>query len=192
MTCSRFLAVRNRLPLPRPARAFRSGARAAGILASVVSVGALLAVTLPGLVGYHNITITSGSMGSALPTGSVAVTRTVNFRHVHVGDVIAFQRATAGIPVVHRIVEIRDTDAGRIAVTRGDANADVDAEPLVIEQGTGDRVEYYVPWLGYALVFIRAPGGLIALAAVSAIVCVGRRHKQEARAESHASPTLAS
>ena len=57
-------------------------ARTTGVVVGSVVGCALLAVTLPALVGYHNLTIMSGSVGGARPTGSVAVTRTIDFRDV--------------------------------------------------------------------------------------------------------------
>ena len=171
-------------------RALRLAARAAGIAAATVVACALLAVMLPGLAGYHNITITGGSMGSALPIGSVAVTRTIDFGDVHEGDVIVFKRPSASVPVVHRVVEIRDTDHGRVAITRGDANAQVDPEELALE-GRGDRVSYYVPWVGYALVFVRSPGGIVTLTMLGVATWLLCGRKRSRRTETHAIPDIA-
>ncbi len=153
----------------------RSATRIAGYVIGVVALVAVLAVTLPAFVGYHTVIITGGSMASALPVGSVAVTRTVDFEDVRPGDVIAFQRPGAALPVVHRIVEIHDTNDGRVATTKGDANAEADPQPLPLN-GRGDRVAYFVPWIGYGLVFVRTPLGaaLILIAGAASWLTLGR------------------
>ena len=82
------------------AHALWIGARSISQVALVVAIELVLFATVPGLIGFHNVTITGGSMGNALPVGSVAVTRTVAFRDVHVGDIIAFKRPGASAAVV--------------------------------------------------------------------------------------------
>jgi signal peptidase I len=140
---------------------------------------------LPGLVGYHTLTIVGGSMGSALPVGSIAVTRTVDFSDVQVGDIIAFRRAGAELPVVHRVVDIQYSDGVRVALTRGDANSSNDPDRLPLAEGRGDRVVYYVPWIGYALVFIRTPVGIAALAVLGAVTWLLRRKTRSRTQASH-------
>lgn len=170
-------------------RALRLSVRATGVVIGGVVASAMLAITLPAFAGYHNLTVMGGSMGGALPTGSVAVTRTIDFRDVHVGDVIAFQRTGASIPVVHRVVEIREVDGVRAAITRGDANAQDDPETLALE-GRGDRVVYHVPWAGYALVFVRSPGGIVALTVLAVAAWLVRDRERTRRTEAHATPSL--
>jgi signal peptidase len=172
-------------------RALLLTVRALGVVAGSVVTVALLAITLPAFAGYHNLTVMGGSMGSALPTGSVAVTRTIDFQNVHIGDIIAFRRPGAGVPVVHRVVDIREVDGVRAAITQGDANAQADPDPLALE-GRGDRVVYHVPWAGYALVFVRSPSGIVALTLLAATTWLVRGRKRSRRTEAHASPTMVS
>lgn len=171
--------------------ALRFFLRATGVIVGSVVTCALLAITLPAFAGYHNLTVTGGSMGGALPAGSVAVTRTINFRDVQIGDIIAFQRASARIPVVHRVVDIREVDGVRAAITQGDANAQKDPEPLVLE-GRGDRVVYHVPLAGYALVFVRSPGGIIVLTLLAVATWLVRDRQRSRRTEAHATASVAS
>ena len=166
-------------------------ARWASLMAAAVTVAALLAVTLPGLAGYHNLTITGGSMGSALPVGSVAVTRTIDIRDVRVGDVIAFNRSRGGVTIVHRVVAINQTDDGPVAVTRGDANSNDDADGLLLQHAQGDRVVYHVPWIGYVFVFAQSPGGIIALTIVGVAIVLFRPRKRSSGTEAHATPSMA-
>lgn len=175
----------------RVLRALRLTVRASGILVAGIVTCALFAITLPAFAGYHNLTVTSGSMGSALPTGSVAVTRTIDFRDVHIGDIIAFQRPGAAMPIVHRVTDIREVDGVRAAFTRGDANAQEDPQALPLE-GRGDRVVYHVPWAGYALVFVRTPGGIVALTLLAVATWIVRDRRRSRRIETHATPSMAS
>ena len=157
-------------------------ARRASQIVALFAVALVLAAMLPGLVGFHNVTITGGSMGNALPVGSVAVTRTIAFRDVRVGDIIAFKRPGGSATVVHRVVEINDEGTGRTALTRGDANADNDPDALPLDQGSGDRVVYDVPWVGYAFVFMRTPGGVVALIVVATYSLLSRRSRRTPKA----------
>ena len=116
--------------------------------AACAVVAVLLTVTVPGVAGLHMITVTGGSMGDALPIGSVAVTRTIDFEHVALGDIVVFRDSAAAATVLHRVVAINSVGGKRQAITRGDHNASPDPTPLVL-QGRGDRVVYSVPVVGY-------------------------------------------
>ena len=58
----------------------------------------MLLVTAPGFLGYHSISVMSGSMGDALPVGSVAVTRPILAEDVREGDVVAFTHSRPASP----------------------------------------------------------------------------------------------
>ena len=171
-------------------RTLRLTVWASGVVVGSVVTCALLAITLPAFAGFHNLTVTGGSMGRALPTGSVAVTRTIDFQDVHIGDIIAFQRPGAAMPVVHRVVDIRDVNGVRSAVTRGDANTADDPETLALT-GRGDRVVYHVPWAGFAIVFVRSPGGIVALTLLAVTTWLLRGRKRSRRTEAHATSSVA-
>ncbi len=166
-------------------RGLRVAGRWAGTAAALVAVGALLAATLPGLVGYHNIIVTGGSMGHALPAGSVAVTHSVDSRDVRAGDIIAFRGSAGSATVVHRIVEVSGDGAARVATTRGDANRENDAEPLALT-GRGDVIVYSIPWAGYALVYARTPAALAVLAVVGVLWSIHGWRGRNQRVGAHA------
>lgn len=132
-----------------------------------LAVLTLLAVTLPGLALCHTTVIRGGSMGSALPPGSIAVSRTVPASHVRDGDIIAVGHSASGMPTFHRVVSIKESAVGRTAITQGDANASADAEPITMT-GEGDRLVYHVPYVGYLLWWLRTPIGMSCAAAVCA------------------------
>lgn len=84
--------------------------------------------------GYHYC---GNSMRRVFRPGDVLVLATVPFERLRCGDVICF-RNTAGKQIVHRIVGWRPDGA----VTQGDNNDCVDAEPVAAENYFG-RVEAF-------------------------------------------------
>ena len=155
----------------RRARLLRRLARAVMLTLGAAVFAVVAAVTAPGLVGMHTIVVTGGSMGSALPLGSVAVTRTIDMHDVRAGDVIAFRQPGAGATVIHRVVDIQNADEGLVATTKGDANAAADPEPLLMTS-RGDRVVYHVPYVGYAVVYARTPVGLLVMLIVFCVLLI--------------------
>jgi signal peptidase I len=125
-------------------------------------LAALLAVTLPSFAGFHSVTIYGGSMGSALPAGSVAVTRPVDAADLRVGDIIAIGHGLGGLPTLHRIVAMEVDGGRRVVTTRGDANKTNDPQSMTIA-GPGDRVVFHVPLIGYVLAFTRTGLGMLLL-----------------------------
>ncbi len=133
---------------------------------------ALLAVTAPALAGMHAVTVYGGSMGDALPVGSVAVTRPVDAGDLRVGNVIAIGAKAGTMPTLHRIVSIDEAGTGRLLTTRGDANETND--PQIAVQARGDRVVYHVPLVGYALAFSRTPLGILLLVSPGVVWLIWR------------------
>lgn len=155
------LRWRSRLSIPFALK-LRLAGSAAVYAVLFAAVGVLLAATLPAFRGFHTVTVYGGSMGESLPAGSVAVTQPVDAQALRVGDVIAIGGRRDGLPVLHRIVAIDDTDGQRVVTTRGDANETNDPQPITVE-GRGDRVVYHIPWIGYFLAFARTQLGLAML-----------------------------
>jgi signal peptidase len=143
-------------------RWIRRGAQIIANALVAVLLAAILVVTLPTFAGFHSATVYGGSMGTALPAGSVAVTRPVDATRLRVGDVIATGHGSSGLPTLHRIVAMEERDSRRVVTTRGDANDSNDPQSLTIE-GPGDRVVFYVPLLGYLLAFTRTGIGMLLL-----------------------------
>lgn len=136
-----------------------------------VAVAAMLlfvmAATVPALVGFHPVTVYGGSMGDALPVGSVAIMQPVAASKITRGDIIAVSRG-AGLPVIHRVVDIEEGAAGRLVTLKGDANATNDVNQVTVS-GYGDRLVYYVPWAGYLLAWAASPWGLATLLGLPAL-----------------------
>jgi len=150
-------------------------ARAAGrtYLGAALALIVLLAVpAILSLFGYRAYVIYGGSMGSALRNGSLAVTRQIDPESINVGDVVAIKKSSHALPVLHRIVDIETTDGARRFVTQGDANKEPDPEPASL-QGSGDRVVFSIPHLGYVVHFAHGTVGRALLLLVPATLLVG-------------------
>lgn len=157
------------LAVPKAARS------ALGLLSYIV--GAVLAgvvllvavATVPTLFGYHTYVVSSGSMEPALRTGSIAVTSPSKPIGLKVGDIIAYDPASASTRVLHRIVKIEEVDGERRFITQGDSNAAPDPTPVTLD-GAGDRVVYSVPYAGYVVGFAQGWGGRFLLIGVPAVL----------------------
>lgn len=128
--------------------------------------------------GFGRYVITSGSMGSALPTGSLAFDRPVEAADVRVGDVVTFPRPDApGTLVTHRVVARH----GEVLRTRGDANPA--ADPWRLGPGTRlQRVRFHLPYAGYPVAALRsvplAALGLLALVLALLGAAAPRRRRE--------------
>ncbi|HUS82304.1 MAG TPA: signal peptidase I [Dehalococcoidia bacterium] len=153
----------------------RRAARFAGwtYLAAALAIIVLLIVpVILTLFGYRTYVIYGGSMGSALRNGSIAITRRVEAKSVNVGDVVAIRRSARSLPVLHRIVDVETSDGTRRFVTQGDANKEPDSEPASL-QGTGDRVVFSIPYLGYLVHFARGGTGRALLLIIPSTLLAG-------------------
>jgi signal peptidase len=135
---------------------------ATGVLLAALVAG-LVMLAAPRVVGGQALIVTSGSMGSAVPVGSVVLVRPAPAAAVRVGDVLLMREGTDGTPVLHRVVE-RTVVNGRISVrTKGDANPAPDPNPYRLG-ATAYLAATDVPGLGYAIAALRSPPGLLGLA----------------------------
>jgi signal peptidase len=124
-------------------RRIASALGAAGLL-GLVALGALMLV--PPLLGYERYVITGGSMGDAVPRGSIAYERRVPVERLQVGDVITYVHR--GERVTHRIASV---EPGRVFRTKGDANAAPDPWRFTLPAGEQPVVRFHVPLAGYLI-----------------------------------------
>jgi len=159
--------LRQRIPAVPPRARRLLGLTANVILVGtvLVVVGALAASLAPRLLGYSSVIVYGGSMAGTIPVGSIAVTEQVSMEDVGVGDVIVFHPPTTStnpstnpLPLMHRVVSVREEDGQRVFQTKGDANAAPDPTEVAL-QGTGSRVVYTVPYVGYLMNFAGTPLG---------------------------------
>jgi signal peptidase I len=136
-------------------RLVRGVLRAIGLGLSVglaVLVGglALVLVVVPKATGSTPLTVLTQSMEPRLPPGTLLVVRPTPVRDIRVGDVLTYQIASGQAAVIsHRVVAITSSSTGaRTFVTKGDANAEADPDPVTVPQIRG-TLWYSVPDAGY-------------------------------------------
>ena len=138
-------------------------ALASTMIVAVVALGAAL------LQGYRPVIITTGNMTPTAPTGSVVIAQPATL--IAPGDILVMRREGRAT-VTHRVVEVEVNGAGHpYAITRGDANSDIDAAPYPI--GSDELVgRWVVPGLGRVLLFAGSPivGLVVVLTAVFVLV----------------------
>jgi signal peptidase len=131
-------------------RAIAGTAAALGLLALLAIAGLML---LPPVLGYQRYVIEGGSMGRALPRGSIAYEEVVPAARIGRGDVITYR--PPGRPtgrVTHRVVWVgRGPSGARIYRTRGDMNRAPDPWTFSLAGRTQARVVFHLPLAGYAV-----------------------------------------
>ena len=160
-----------RLPAWRPRQMVRlAGLACLGLL--LILVISLLIPAVFTLFGCRVYVIYGGSMGSALPAGSIGITETVDSQTLKVGDVVAIKRPGRALPVLHRIATMETTGDTTVYTTKGDSNGSPDPEPVTL-QGSGDRVVFAIPYLGYLVHFARGAMGRVLLLLIPSLLLLG-------------------
>jgi signal peptidase I len=159
-------AARTALPARRPARARlrpRHAALGMGYLLVGLVAGLVLALVGPRILGYHTLTVLSGSMEPAIHTGDAVITETIPPLDARVGDVVTFRDPSgAGRLITHRVRSVH-VQSGQVNVTtKGDANNTPETW-TVPEAGTIGRVVYRVPRAGRVLMWSGSPFGRLGL-----------------------------
>jgi signal peptidase len=125
------------------------------LIASVLGTIACTAV-LAWTQGYRMYVVETGSMSPTFKAGDVVIDRTAD-QGYRAGDMITVQISAAGDLVTHRMTGV---DAQGRLHTKGDANKTPDAWALRPDLVHG-VVRHSVPNLGYLVVFMRQPQGVV-------------------------------
>ena len=172
----------------------RRSARIAGALGNLAVLGLMLlavAYVLPSLVGFQRYVITGGSMQGTYDKGSVVFEKVVPTSQLRVGDVITYiPPASSGVTnlVTHRIVSAQHGPKGVVYRTKGDANPSIDPWTFTLDRPEQAVVEFDVPHVGWALLYLAdpshrklvvgVPAGLIALVSILEAFRNARREKR--------------
>jgi len=105
-----------------------------------------------GLFPVHPTTVLSGSMRPVFDAGDVAIVAKVPADVIREGDIIQFRKEK--ITVMHRVVEIQETEDTKFFITKGDANNAPDLAPVVPEQVVG-KVVFTIPKIGWVAIIIK-------------------------------------
>lgn len=133
--------------------------RLLSVLILVAVVAICIPMTVPQLMGYEVYVVVSGSMEPAIPVGSALYVEAVRPEEVGPGDVVAFY--DRGAVITHRVVENHVVEGEFI--TKGDANAENDMEPVAYGALIG-RMVLQVPFLGSVMAVCSGTKGKIYLA----------------------------
>ena len=127
------------------------------LMAGLVFIG----MSVPGLLGFKTMVVTSGSMEPTIQTGDAVIIRPIprdsvswNFTDgfVGIGDVITFSPFGAGGMVTHRVMDIKEIQGDTFFQTKGDANDTADAN-LAAGGAVYGKVALTLPKFGYVLHF---------------------------------------
>lgn len=155
-------------PAGSPSGNRRRGIAALAWAARLVAAGAFAALILvmaaagvPRFLGYPTLVVTGGSMGEALPLGSLAFSRLVPASSIQPGDVMVYALKNGRRQAIaHRVENVVAEPGNRVFTTRGDANERPDPAPLVVPaEERVARIVGHVPLLGYVVAFVATPLG---------------------------------
>ncbi|WP_256871483.1 signal peptidase I [Paenarthrobacter nitroguajacolicus] len=124
-------------------------------LAAAGGAVCLIAVVLAVAFNITLILFKTGSMSPTIPAGSLAVVREIPAAEVKTGDIVTVDRP-GKLPITHRIQNVEPAEGAARAITmKGDANAEADPAPYVVERVR--IVLWSVPGLAYPLAAVANP-----------------------------------
>ena len=133
-------------------------------LTAAAGAAAVAATAVMWLTGTRPVVVQSGSMEPDYPVRSVTFVHETDPTDVGEDDVVAVT-LPGGQRVLHRVVDLRRTRTGVEVVTKGDANDEADADPVLLPHGQRVwRAGAVVPGLGGVAVALRTPAAGFALA----------------------------
>lgn len=142
-----------------------------GVVALLVAVAIFVAQAFPFLVGAdHALVVQSGSMEPAIGTGSIVFVAEDRPEAVEEGDVITYAD-DGGNLVTHRVVETHVASQSLRFITKGDANDNIDGEPVYRSDYVGE-VSFSVPLAGYVVAFGQTWLGWVTLIVVPTVLFV--------------------
>lgn len=141
---------------------------------SLFVIGGLLIYTkLAPSESYRLFSITSGSMEPIIKTGSVVIAQAQPSYEVK--DIIAFSTSSNTI-VTHRITDTTMMDDETLFVTKGDGNNTSDQNQITQQQIIG-KVTTAIPYVGYAIEFMKQPFGFALLILIPAVLIMYEEFK---------------
>lgn len=127
---------------------------------AILGAVCLLATIAGAAVGVKPLVVMSGSMSPAVPTGALAISRTVDAVSLDRGDIVSVTNR-AGVRVTHRVIDVASQGAARQLTLKGDANTRADAESYTVTRA--ERVVLDVPLAGYVVNAAMTPAGALVL-----------------------------
>lgn len=120
------------------------------------------------LFDIRSFVVLSGSMEPTFPTGSIVYSQKKSAYDV--GDVITF-KTTGDQNITHRIYSIEKKNSETTYITRGDANNNIDTNPVISSHVIG-KVFFFVPYLGKLVNLLKSPMYFLGIIIVPSIVFI--------------------
>ena len=150
------LLVINSLHSPQPrrrqARRAKEGSLAGWIVTTVVAVSIIWFSV--GLFPIHPALVGSGSMRPTMDVGDVVIIAKVPANVIKPGDIIQFRRPEK-VTMMHRLVEIQETEGAKSFITKGDANDEPDIDPVIAENVVGKAV-FNISKIGWVAIVVKS------------------------------------
>lgn len=121
-------------------------------------------------LGNSFFNIVSNSMEPTINEDDVIMIKEVTIEEIQEGDIITFKKQDETI-VTHRIVEMLDTQNGRIYITKGDNNKEEDREPIEFSQIYGKYV-FKINKAGKLVEKLQKSNGIISAVIIVLIIVV--------------------
>lgn len=138
------------------------------LLLEVMAVA--LPFSVPKLFGYQIYNVLTQSMEPAMPVGSAIYVKRCDPQALRQGEIITYRLSEAtGLVQTHRVVE-NDTQAKQL-ITKGDANALPDVDPVSYERVVG-KVVVCIPVLGTVSEMLHSGPGVTACVAIFALAII--------------------
>ncbi len=140
------------------------------LLFTVLPVVVITFLSMKGMTGnMQSFIVLTGSMQPALKPGSVVYTERQQFYSE--GDIITFKNSQSET-VTHRIVSVTKINDVIAYRTKGDANNAAD-ETIVPMANVIGSVRFSLPYVGFAVTYVRTLPGLIGLIIIPGLFLVG-------------------
>lgn len=150
-----------------------------GVVIILITLAVALLLVVPGILGWQQMTVLTGSMEPSIPVGSMVYVEEVQPKELQEGDIVTFAQKDGDV-VTHRVVRNRTIEGD--LVTKGDANAEDDVDPVSYDRVIG-KVAFSVPQAGDVLGYISSDVGKIYMLAFGAcglmLVILGGRMRKK-------------
>lgn len=135
------------------------------VLVLIAGITAVSVLDIPG--NYKFYTVLSGSMEPVIKTGSAVLVKPE--AKYTINEIVTFKDSNPRVPTTHRIVKVKEDPNGTSYTTKGDANESSDLKLLSGEMILG-KVLFSVPFVGYAVEFMKTKNGLIVMIVIAAFI----------------------
>lgn len=146
------------------------------VVALVILVSAVFTRSgdVPKVMGHSFMKVLTGSMEPEIKADSIVVTKEVAAEEIQVGDVISYYSADPelyGMPVTHRVTDIKKVDGKFYFTTKGDVNVLEDKNPVMADDVIG-KVVFSSHFLGLLVKWITKPYVFFPLVIIPLLIIV--------------------